>query len=280
MPQHPDRTGSEPGWALVTGASAGIGAEFCRQLAARGYRLVLTARREDKLRSLARELEQDHGVECRVIALDLSLPDAALDLCARLESEGVDIEVLVNNAGYGLAGHYTDPRWESHAHFIRLMVTAVCELTWRLVAPMQSRRKGYIINVSSLAGLVPGSAGHTLYAASKAFLIRFSESLAAENQHRGVRVSALCPGFTWSEFHDVAGTREIVNRMPSWMWMDADAVVAYGLESVFRNPPRVVAVPGRVNRTIGLLMRLVPSALARGFARRMSRHFRAQDAGP
>jgi len=247
-------------------------------LAGKGYKLVLTARREDRLRELARELEQSHQVECRVIALDLSLPDAALSLCKRLENEGLEIEVLVNNAGYGLAGHYTDPRWESHAHFIQLMVTAVCELTWRLIAPMQSRRKGYIINVSSLAGLVPGSAGHTLYAASKAFLIRFSESLALENLHRGVNVSALCPGFTWSEFHDVAGTREIVNRMPSWMWMEADAVVAFGLDSVFRDPPRVVAVPGWVNRTIALLMRLIPSPWARGIARRMSRHFRSQNA--
>lgn len=268
------------GWALVTGASAGLGAAFCRALAQRGYRLVLTARREDRLQALALELSDTYHVECRVFAQDLSQRDAARNLCGQLAKEGLEIEVLVNNAGYGLAGHFTEPSWESHEHFLQVMVTAVCELSWRLIAPMQSRHKGYIINVASLAGLVPGPAGHTLYGASKAFLIRFSESLALENRHRGVNVSALCPGFTRSEFHDVSGTRHIVNKMPSWMWMEADEVVAFGLQSVFRDPPLVVAVPGIVNRAIGALMRVIPAAWARKLLSRSSRHFRAQHAAP
>ncbi|MGH8034887.1 MAG: SDR family NAD(P)-dependent oxidoreductase, partial [Lysobacterales bacterium] len=171
---------------------------------------------------------------------------------------------------------YADAPWESHAQFIQLMVVAVCELTRHLIPAMQTRHKGYIINVASLAGLVPGSAGHTLYAASKAFLVRFSESLALENLHSGVHVSALCPGFTWSEFHDVAGTREIVNKLPAWMWMDAEEVVTYGLDSVFGDPPRVIAIPGAVNRMIARLMRYLPSGLAFSITRRMSRRFRAQ----
>jgi len=141
---------------------------------------------------------------------------------------------------------------------------------------MQKRRKGYIINVASLAGLVPGSAGHTLYGASKAFLIAFSQSLAAENTSSGVRVSALCPGFTYSEFHDVSGTRDLVSQLPQWMWMHADEVVRYGLDSVMGEPLRVVAIPGRANRLIARSMRCLPAAITYRMTRRVSRRFRAQ----
>jgi len=263
-------------WALVTGASAGIGAEFCRQLAVRGYNLVLVARREDRLRELAAVLKRDSGVESLVYPSDLSVPGAGVRLAARIDGAGIPVEFLVNNAGYGLPGHFTDPSWEQHASFIQLMMTAVCELTWHLLPAMQARRKGYVINVASLAALVPGSAGHTLYGASKAFLLRYSESLALENQITGVRVSALCPGFTYSEFHDVSGTRELVSKMPAWMWMSADEVVSYGIESVMAKHVRVVAVPGRVNRLIARLMRYLPTSVAYWMARRLSRRFRAQ----
>ncbi len=131
--------------------------------------------------------------------------------------------------------------------------------------------------MASLAGLVPGSARHTLYGATKAFLIRFSESLASENQDTGVAVSALCPGFTYSEFHDVLGIRDQVSQMPSWMWMEADEVVRYGIESVVRKPPRVVAVPGRANRFIAMLARKLPQRWALAMTQREARRWRKQD---
>jgi len=264
------------GWALVTGASAGIGAEFCRQLAALGYNLVLVARRGSRLKELEVELRRGFGVGSISFAMDLSEPGAAGALAAKLDAANIDIEFLVNNAGYGLPGHFVDSCWQDHERFIRLMVTAVCELTRYLLPPMQQRGKGYIINVSSLAGLVPGSAGHTLYGASKAFLVGFSQSLAAENHAAGVRVSALCPGFTYSEFHDISGTRELVSRMPAWMWMHADEVVKFGIDSVMREPLRVVAVPGRVNRLIARMMACLPATVTLRLARRISRRFRAQ----
>lgn len=267
--------GSTRHWALVTGASAGIGAEFCRQLAGRGYNLVLVARREEKLQELAESLLQ-FGATSRVYSLDLALPGANAELASWLDSQNIQVEFLVNNAGYGLPGHFTDSSWESHATFIQVMMTTVCELTWRLLPAMQASKRGYIINVASLAGLVPGSAGHTLYGASKAFLVRFSESLALENYASGVRVSALCPGFTYSEFHDVSGTRKLVSKMPSWMWMQADEVVTFGLDSVSADQPLVIAVPGRVNRLIARLMRWLPQAAAYWLTRRMSGRFRAQ----
>jgi len=248
MTRQPTADSPPQGWALVTGASAGIGAEFCRQLAARGYNLVLVSRREDRLKQLASELQRDFGVECTSFGSDLSMPGAGSILAARLREAGIEIGFLVNNAGFGLPGHFTDSSWETHESFIRLMVTVVCELTWNLLPSMQKNGSGYIINVASLAGLVPGSAGHTLYGASKAFLVRFSESLAAENHGNGVRVSALCPGFTYSEFHDVSGTQELVSKLPSWMWMEADEVVRFGIDSVTGPGKAVVHLSRRMSR--------------------------------
>jgi short-subunit dehydrogenase len=193
--------GGQKPWALVTGASAGIGAEFCRQLAAQGYQLVLVARRKDKLQAIAEELKETHGAHSYIITADLSKSDACQSVVTRLEDENIDIEYLVNNAGYGLPGSFHVPDWQEHADFIQVMMTAVCELTRHLLPGMQQSGRGFIVNVASVAGLVPSSAGHTLYGASKSFLIKFSESLALENENTGIKVTALCPGFTYSEFH-------------------------------------------------------------------------------
>ena len=274
-----EQAGQNPAkaWALVTGASAGIGEEFCNQLAAMGYSLVLVARRGERLQQLAKRLKESHGIACRCFAMDLSALDASLTLVKSLDDEGIEIEFLVNNAGYGVPGYFTVPDWETHADSLQLMLTSVCELTWRLLPGMHARNKGYIVNVASLAGLVPSSAAHTLYGAIKSFLIKFSESLACENLDTGVAVSALCPGFTYSEFHDVTGSRELVSQMPSYMWMSAGDVVSYGIESVVREKPRVTAVPGRVNRFIAQLVRLMPRRLAMWLTQRESRHWRAQE---
>jgi short-subunit dehydrogenase len=139
---------------------------------------------------------------------------------------------------------------------------------------MQQRGYGRIVNVASLAGLVPGSAGHTLYAASKAFLIKFSQSLALENTGKGVNVCALCPGFTYSEFHDVTGTRSIVSKMPNWMWLSAEEVARQGIEAVERG--EAVWVTGRVNRAIKSLMKLLPDRFALRTIQKRSRSFRKQ----
>lgn len=262
------------GWALVTGASAGIGEEFCKQLAALSWPVVLVARREDRLRRLAERLGKDHGVECRCYSTDLSLPDAIEKLCAALESDAIEVEFLVNNAGYGVPGTFTEPSWQTHADSLQVMLNSVCELTRRLLPGMQQRGRGYIINVASLAGLVSGSARHTLYGATKAFLIKFSESLAMENRKTGVSVSALCPGFTHSEFHDVLGSRALVSQMPSYMWMTAEDVVRFGINAVTRPSPLIVALPGRVNRFIATLVKLLPRKMALALTQRQSKSFR------
>ena len=269
-----NRTGN-PRWALVTGASAGIGAAIARELASRGTNLVLTARRRDRLDGLARELAQAHAIRAECVAADLADARAPGYLCAEIQRHGIAVDVLVNNAGYGVPGHYQSKPWNVHAAFLQVMVTAPCELVHRLLPGMQERGYGRIVNVASLAGLIPGSAGHTLYAASKAFLIKFSQSLALENTRRGVNVCALCPGFTYSEFHDVTGTRSIVSKMPGWMWLSAGEVARQGIDAVERG--EAVWVTGRVNRAIKTLAKLLPDRLALRVVQGRSKHFRAQD---
>lgn len=260
-------------FALVTGASAGIGRAIARELAGRGTPLVLSARRADRLELLAEELGGQ--VRCEVLPADLADPAAPARMVAMLAERGLHVSTLVNNAGYGLPGAFHGADWNAHAAFLQVMVTSVCELTHRLLPAMQARGRGAVLNVASLAGHVPGSAGHTLYAASKAFMIKFSQSLALENASRGIRVCALCPGFTYSEFHDITGTREQVSRMPDWMWMDADTVARDGLDALERG--EVVYVPGRANRAIKAVMSLLPDKLALRLVQKRSKDFRRLD---
>jgi short-subunit dehydrogenase len=247
------RTGST---ALVTGASSGIGLAFARELASRGCNVIVTARRRERLEELARSLTQTYGVQAEAIVEDLTDPHAAERLAGAIAARDVSVDILVNNAGFGVPGRYASTTWAQQRDFLQIMVVAVAELTHRLLPGMIDRRWGRIINVASLAGLLPGVAGHTLYAASKSFVISFSEALALETARQGIHVTASCPGFTLSEFHDVTGTREQVNTLPKFMWLDADRVARESVDAVMRG--QRVYVPGRVNRTFATLSRLLP----------------------
>lgn len=263
-------------WALVTGASAGLGAEFCRQLAAKGYQLVLIARREDKLQAVAKEIQAAYGSHSLIILADLHENKSCQAIVKRLEQENIDIEYLVNNAGYGLPGSFHVPDWQQHADFIQIMMTAVCELTWRLLPGMRKRGKGYIVNVASVAALIPPSAGHTLYGASKSFLIKFSEVLALENADKGIKVTALCPGFTYTEFHDVNNTRALVNRLPSYLWLDAKDVVSDTLKTMSAEQVKATVVPGMQYKSLVWINRYLPW-LGRFFIKRNASNYRVTD---
>ena len=247
--------------ALVTGASAGIGAAFARIYASHGYDVALTARRADRLTLLADEIRMKYGVETLVIAADLaetSAPQAILD---HLASHGRHVDALVNNAGYGIAGPYGVTPWAQHAAFIQVMLTAPSELAHKVLPGMVERRFGRIVNVASLAGLVPGAGGATLYGAVKSYLVKFTQSLHLENLNSGVQVSALCPGFTYSEFHDVNGNREQINAAtPPWLWLGADEVAAAGYEAVEANRP--ICVPGAPNKAIAAVAKILPDEWA------------------
>ncbi|MEO8113652.1 MAG: SDR family oxidoreductase [Phenylobacterium sp.] len=243
--------------ALVTGASAGIGAAFARILASHGYDVALTARRGERLEKLAEEIRLRSGVEALTVTADLADPDGPGHILDHLTAHGRTVDYLVNNAGYGLPGAYADTRWEDQKAFIQVMMTAPAELAHRVLPGMIARDFGRIVNVASLAGLAPPSAGHTLYAAAKSFLVKFSQALHLEVRPAGVHVSALCPGFTYSEFHDVTGTRDLVDAStPTWMWLGADEVAAAGYEAGEAN--RAICVPGAPNKAIAAAAKLIP----------------------
>jgi short-subunit dehydrogenase len=243
--------------ALITGASAGIGQAFARIFASHGYDLALTARRGARLEALADDIRLRYGGETLVIPADLAERDAPVAILEAVQANGRQVDALVNNAGYGLPGAYADTRWVDQQAFLQVMVTAPCELAHRVLPGMLERRFGRIVNVASLAGLIPGGAGHTLYGATKALMVRFSQSLHLETEAQGVHVSALCPGFTYSEFHDVNGTRAQVSAStPEWLWLGADEVAAAGYEAVEANRP--ICVPGSPNKAIAAVAKVLP----------------------
>lgn len=258
--------------ALVTGASSGIGKAFATLLAGKGYALVLTARRADRLEALASELKRAHGITTHTIVADLASPEASRQIADELKSRGITIDVLVNNAGYGVPGTYLNVAWADHQRFMQVMVTAVLELTYLLLPGMLERGWGRVINVASVAGMVPAPAGHTLYGASKAFLIRASEALAAENAPRGVHVTAVCPGFTYSEFHDVLGTRDKMNNVPGFLWLTADDVAAEGYEAVMKGRP--VVVNGRAYQFLVWLNGALPRGISNWVSGLAGRRYR------
>lgn len=260
--------------ALVTGASAGIGAAFARELAARGYDLVLTARRSDRLQALADELKAAHDADSTIIVADLDQPGSPQRIVDALDEQRLAVDLLVNNAGYGVPGFLRDQDWPVHRDFLHIMVSTPVELAWRLLPGMLARGHGRILNIASVAGLIPGTAGHTLYAASKSFLVKFSQSLALEYRNRGVNTCAVCAGFTLSEFHDVNGARPLMDRMPKWVWLQADRVARDALDAVERG--KVVQISGLLYKTIYVLTKLMPDWLQLRMSARRSKQFRVQ----
>jgi len=257
---------------LVTGASAGIGAAFARVYASHGYDVFLTARRLERLETLAAEIRLHHGVEAFVVAADLSEPGAVDKVLAAVAAEGRDVDALVNNAGYGLPGAFANTSWADQQAFLQVMAVAMAEFAHKVLPGMVERKFGRIVNVASLAGITPGSAGHTLYGAVKSLIIKFSQSLHMETAGQGVHVTALCPGFTYSEFHDVNGTRETTNQMPGWLWLGADEVAATGYEAAEAN--RAVSVPGAPNKAIAALAKILPDDWALALMASQSSRFR------
>jgi len=259
---------------LITGASAGIGKAFAEVFAAAGWNVVLTARRLERLQALAEELTKKHKVLATPVAEDLARPDGVKRLIEAVSHHRLTIDGLVNNAGYGVPGYYARTRWEDQEAFLRVMVNAPCELAHILLTPMIQRRFGRIINVASVAGLVPGSAGHTLYGAAKAFMIKFSQSLLLENRKHNVLTTALCPGFTYTEFHDVTGTREQVSRYGKHWWTSAEHVAEAGYDGVMRG--RSIVITGRRSKQVAALMKVLPDTVALGMVARQSKSFRAK----
>ena len=259
---------------LITGASAGIGAALARAYAAEGWNLVLTARRAAPLGALADDLAARHGVTAVILTADLAEPDAPLRLVEAIEARGLILDGLVNNAGFSRTTGFLATEPAAHAAMVRVMLTAPIELTRLLLPGMVARRYGRVLNVASLAGLMPATGGDTLYGPIKSFLIKASAGLHLELQGTGVHCTALCPGYTLTEFHDVNGSRQqVASAYPAWMWQTADRVARVGYDAVEANRARVV--PGVLNTLLATIPKLLPDALALkiigGHAKRLKR---------
>lgn len=260
--------------ALVTGASAGIGAELARTYARHGWDVALTARRADRLEQLAEELRRGCGIAPLILPEDLADPAAPERLLGALAAQGRHVDALVNNAGFSCVTGFAATPLADHQAMLQVMLAAPVELSRRVLPGMLERRFGRILNVASLAGLMPATGGDTLYGPIKSFLIKASRGLWLETRGTGVHVTALCPGYTWSEFHDVNGSREAVSRaFPRWMWQSADAVARAGYAAVEADRP--VCVPGLANKALAALAQRLPDdwtlTLAARHARRLAR---------
>ncbi len=248
-------------WAVVTGASGGIGLEIARELAARGHALVLSARSEDRLRQLAAELQQAHGVRTHVVALDLGQPGGADALAARIAEAGIEPAILVNNAGIGRFGEFARTELAATQETLELNVTALTRITALLLPALLRQAPAHILNVASTAAFQPGP-GMAVYFATKAYVLSLGEALDAELAPHGVRVTTLCPGPTHSGFQARAqGERSALFRggMAS-----AAAVARHGVRAMTRG--RRVTVHGLFNRLLAFGVRLAPRALATAMA--------------
>jgi uncharacterized protein len=243
--------------ALVTGASAGIGEAFARRLARDGYDLTLVARTRTRLETLAKEIEKEHGVEVAVETADLTVSKELRAIEQRIADDAA-LELLVNNAGFGTIGRFAALDADREEEEIRLNVLALVRLTHAALPGMTKRRRGAIINVSSLAAFQPAPSNAT-YGATKAFVNSFTESLHEELRGSGVQVQVLCPGFTRTEFQSRAGID--TSGIPSIAWMSAESVVGASLAALQRGD--VVCIPGFGNRLLANAAGAVPRPLLR-----------------
>jgi hypothetical protein len=250
---------------LITGASSGIGLELAKCFAADGCKLILAARNQDALEKLAEELRRENKIEAIVLPADLSLPETPKRIFRELSAQKIFVDVLVNNAGFGAIGTFTELPLERQIEMIQVNVTALTELMRLFLPEMIQRRRGGILNVSSVAGFVPGP-GMAVYYATKAFVLSLTEALAAELEGTGVKVTALCPGPTPTNFGNVAGSKKVrLIRVPG---TSAEKVARDG-HAAFRRG-QTIAVCGLQNKFVVFLARLMPRKLIRKTVRKFN----------
>ena len=251
---------------LVTGASSGIGLELAKLFAQNGSNLVIVARREDRLKQLAKSFEEDYGSEVTVIAKDLSHENAAKEIFDFLDKNNIEIDVLVNNAGFGAVGKFSDIDHKRQINMLQLNINALTSLTHCFLPKMINRNSGGILNVGSLAGFQPGPYA-AVYYATKAYVLSFTESLSEELKDSNVKVSCLALGPTKTEFGEVSGLDK--STLFSFGVMSAVDVARIGYNG-FRNGTTVI-IPGLINKLLPFMVRISPRFLVRAITSRLNR---------
>ena len=252
--------------ALVTGASSGIGAAIAGELGRRGHNLALAARREDRLRELAGELSHAHGIRAEVIGCDLATPEGRDQMAKAIEGTGLEVEILVNNAGFGVFGDFAASERGRENRMVSVNVSAVLDLSSRYLPPMVERGRGTVINIASVAAFQP-MPGNATYAATKAFVLSFSEAVHDELKGTGVTLTAVCPGPIRTEFMEAAEIPEAERQTPGFIWMTAEELAHDAVEAAEKGKRAVV--PGATNQLAALAGRHSPRSLALPIVRRL-----------
>ncbi|MER7752189.1 SDR family oxidoreductase [Kitasatospora sp. NPDC097643] len=253
--------------ALITGATAGIGAAFARRLARSGYRLVLVARDTERLERAAADLSAKYGVEAEVLTADLATEEGIGAVEARLADSARPVDLLVNNAGFGNKGAFLTVPLQDELDMLKVHVEAILRLTTAALPGMRERRRGAIVNVASVAAFLPRGT----YGASKAWVVSFTQGVLRDLGGTGVRMMALCPGFTRTEFHERAGMG--TGNIPAWSWLSAERVVDEAMRDLARG--RSLSVPGKRYKIAVAVARLLPSGKLGGLSSKAARTYRA-----
>jgi len=254
------------GWALVTGASSGLGVDFSHELASAGRNLVLVARREERMRELSLELEARHAIRTRIVAMDFSIPGAGMELKRILDGEGIAVDILINNAGFGIFGEFIGQPLEKTLNMLQLNIASLTELTYLFASDMVRRRHGQILLVASVVAY-QASPNYAAYGATKAYVLSLGEALHEEMKPHGVTVTVLSPGATATEFFDVSGQKS--TPMKRAFMMPSRQVARIGLAAMRRG--RASIVSGWKNAMMTWSTRLVPRILQRKIAHRVLR---------
>ncbi|MFD7445089.1 SDR family NAD(P)-dependent oxidoreductase [Streptomyces sp. NPDC059909] len=251
--------------ALITGATAGIGAAFARRLAADGHDLVLVARDTERLQEQATELHDRHGIEAEVLSADLAEEAGIASVEARLSDRKRPVDLLVNNAGFGNKGRYLEVSMADELRMLKVHCEAVLRLTSAAAGAMRERGRGGVVNVASVAAFVPRGT----YGASKAWVVQFTQGAARDLAGTGVRLMALCPGFVRTEFHQRAGMG--TDSIPGWMWLDADKLVSAALADLARG--KTVSIPDPRYKALMGVVKLAPRGLLGGVSSKAGRKY-------
>ncbi|MFD4536903.1 SDR family NAD(P)-dependent oxidoreductase [Kitasatospora sp. NPDC058397] len=252
--------------ALITGATAGIGAAFARRLARSGYRLVLVARDTERLERASADLHAEYGVEVEALTADLATDEGIAAVEARLADSARPVDLLVNNAGFGNKGAFGTVPLQGELDMLKVHIEAILRLTTAALPGMRERGRGAVVNVASVAAFLPRGT----YGASKAWVVSFTQGVLRDLGGTGVRMMALCPGFTRTEFHQRAGMG--TGNIPAWSWLSAERVVAEAMRDLARG--RSVSVPGKRYKAVVALARLLPSGRLGGLSSKAARSYR------